>query len=175
MEPDLASTERTETQGMLRTEEDPPATIHPVPTDPKVPLLEEVLEELNNATKLYLSCPDPVKAAARRQRVMITDAAGKTEERAASLIVAEAQRKVLLSGSRSNDSNPNTPPPPAKPGFPATGPHYLQLTNDEFSTRERSGRGWEGASSKRRRTNPCAKPKGTYEDQINNYQSPHRD
>ncbi|KAF3577201.1 hypothetical protein DY000_02029223 [Brassica cretica] len=41
---------------------------------------EEILQDLNEATHLYLSCPDPTEAAARRQRVMIGNAKGHVEE-----------------------------------------------------------------------------------------------
>ncbi|CAN6866596.1 unnamed protein product [Brassica oleracea var. botrytis] len=41
----------------------------------------QILNELNEATLLYLSCPDPTEAAARRQRVLAGDAMGQTQER----------------------------------------------------------------------------------------------
>ncbi|CAN6873725.1 unnamed protein product [Brassica oleracea] len=46
----------------------------------------QILNELNEATLLYLSCPDPTEAAARRQRVLAGDAMGQTQERVASLL-----------------------------------------------------------------------------------------
>ena len=47
---------------------------------------EEILQDLNEATRLYLSCPDPTEAAARRQRVMIGDAKGHVEETVATML-----------------------------------------------------------------------------------------
>lgn len=46
----------------------------------------QILNELNEATLLYLSCPDPTEAAARRQRVLAGDAMCQTQERVASLL-----------------------------------------------------------------------------------------
>ncbi|CAN6975658.1 unnamed protein product, partial [Brassica rapa subsp. trilocularis] len=45
----------------------------------------QILNELNEATLLYLSCPDPTEAAAMRQRVLAGDAMGQTQERVAIL------------------------------------------------------------------------------------------
>ncbi|CAN6810652.1 unnamed protein product, partial [Brassica oleracea] len=47
---------------------------------------EQIINELNEATLLYLNCPDPTEAAARRQRVLAGDAKGQTEETAAGLL-----------------------------------------------------------------------------------------
>ncbi|KAG5385308.1 hypothetical protein IGI04_036778, partial [Brassica rapa subsp. trilocularis] len=44
----------------------------------------QILNELNEATLLYLSCPDPTEAAAMRQRVLAGDAMGQTQERGSS-------------------------------------------------------------------------------------------
>ncbi|CAF2072979.1 unnamed protein product [Brassica napus] len=41
---------------------------------------EEIQRDLDEATLLYLSCPDPTEAAARRQRVMSSDAKGQRAE-----------------------------------------------------------------------------------------------
>lgn len=40
-----------------------------VSTDHPIPTMEEVMEDLHQVTRQYLSCPDPVEAAARRQSV----------------------------------------------------------------------------------------------------------
>ncbi|KAG2264131.1 hypothetical protein Bca52824_071210 [Brassica carinata] len=41
---------------------------------------EEIQRDLDEATLLYLSCPDPIEAAARRKRVMSSDAKGQRAE-----------------------------------------------------------------------------------------------
>nr|VDD50213.1 unnamed protein product [Brassica oleracea] len=41
---------------------------------------EEIQRDLDEATLLYLSCPDPTEAAARSQRVMSSDAKGQRAE-----------------------------------------------------------------------------------------------
>ncbi|KAG2286061.1 hypothetical protein Bca52824_045665 [Brassica carinata] len=51
------------------------------------------MEELHEVTLQYLNCPDPKEAAARRQRVLISDAIGDMEE-AASTIIAAAIRNA---------------------------------------------------------------------------------
>ncbi|XP_018443346.1 uncharacterized protein LOC108815195 [Raphanus sativus] len=79
-----------------------------------VPTMEEVMEELHDVTRQYLSCPDPVEAAARRQRVQIGDAAGQMEETASAIIAAATrrqQKQALLSWEREVDNDPVTPPP----------------------------------------------------------------
>ncbi|WZZ64983.1 hypothetical protein YC2023_076353 [Brassica napus] len=78
----------------------------------QLPTMEAVMEELQDATRQYLSCTDPVEAAARRQRVLTGDARGEMEQAAAAII--EAAKKKLLRNSqvRQDDSNPVTPPPP---------------------------------------------------------------
>ncbi|KAJ4909777.1 Uncharacterized protein Rs2_04398 [Raphanus sativus] len=53
---------------------------------------EQVLEDLNEATRRYLSCPDPTEAAARRQRVLAGDARGQTEEMVTRL--TQVQRSI---------------------------------------------------------------------------------
>lgn len=65
------------------------------------------MEDLHHVTRQYLSCPDPVEAAARKQRVMLSDLNGDMERTAASIIAGEARRLELSLA----DSNPNTPPP----------------------------------------------------------------
>lgn len=73
------------------------------------------MEDLHHVTRQYLSCPDPVEAAARRQRVSFVDASGQMEETAASIIAAETRRHALFSQSRGPH---NTPPPPLNQKFP---------------------------------------------------------
>ncbi|WZZ90126.1 hypothetical protein YC2023_118705 [Brassica napus] len=41
---------------------------------------EEIIQDLNEATRLYFSCPDPTEAASRRQRVMIGNAKGRLKK-----------------------------------------------------------------------------------------------
>ncbi|KAF3526044.1 hypothetical protein F2Q69_00046727 [Brassica cretica] len=47
---------------------------------------KQILNDLNEATMLYLNCPEPTEAAARRQRVLAGDARGQTEEAVARLM-----------------------------------------------------------------------------------------
>lgn len=72
------------------------------------------MEELHEVTRQYLSCPDPVEAAARRQRVHFSDVNGLMEATAASILTTAAtkanQRYPPLQ-IRDCDSNPVTPPP----------------------------------------------------------------
>ncbi|KAG5373630.1 hypothetical protein IGI04_043051 [Brassica rapa subsp. trilocularis] len=77
----------------------------------RVQTMEEVMEDLHHVTRQYLNCADPVEAAARKQRVMQSDANGDMEETAAAIIASETRRHELSSQQRGMDSNPNTPPP----------------------------------------------------------------
>lgn len=77
----------------------------------QIPTMDEVMEDLQQATRQYLSCPDPVEAAARRQRVLHGDAMGQMEETAAAIIAAETRRQSNTPQTRGLISNPNTPPP----------------------------------------------------------------
>ncbi|RIA04211.1 hypothetical protein BRARA_K01581 [Brassica rapa] len=77
----------------------------------RVQTIEEVIEDLHHVTRQYLNCADPVEAAARKQRVMQSDANGDMEETAAAIIAIETRRHELSSQQRGMDSNPNTPPP----------------------------------------------------------------
>ncbi|KAH0897272.1 hypothetical protein HID58_046840 [Brassica napus] len=77
-----------------------------------IPTMEEVMEDLHHVTRQYLSCPDPVEAAARRQRVLQGDSSGQMEETAVAIIAPETRRQALISQSMGDESNPNTPPPP---------------------------------------------------------------
>ncbi|KAH0899170.1 hypothetical protein HID58_048738, partial [Brassica napus] len=63
------------------------------------------------AMRLYLSCPGSAEAATRRQRVLQGDALGQTEERAATIIVAETRKHAMIPHYLRDESNPNTPPP----------------------------------------------------------------
>ncbi|CAN7119737.1 unnamed protein product, partial [Brassica rapa subsp. narinosa] len=56
-----------------------------------------VLQELQEVTKQYLSCADPVEAAARRQRVLAGDAEGLMEKTADSILAASAEQRRPLS------------------------------------------------------------------------------
>lgn len=73
-------------------------------------LEESILDQLNEATRQYLSCSDPKEAAARRQRVHFTDTLGLTEEatavRMAADIAQENETHTLML-----ELNPVTPPP----------------------------------------------------------------
>lgn len=44
------------------------------------------MEELHQVTLQYLSCADPIEAAARRQQIMHADAQGQTEEVAGTVV-----------------------------------------------------------------------------------------
>ncbi|KAJ4893629.1 Uncharacterized protein Rs2_20423 [Raphanus sativus] len=68
----------------------------------------EIMEELHEVTQQYLSCADPIEAAARRQRVLFSDAQGLMEQTATNIIAATAN--VTLR-SQTSESNPMTPPP----------------------------------------------------------------
>ncbi|KAF3587596.1 hypothetical protein F2Q69_00028661 [Brassica cretica] len=65
------------------------------------PTTEEVLEDLHNATALYLSCPNPTEAAARRQRVLQVDSEELLAKTAAG-IIASASGAQLLSTSHTD-------------------------------------------------------------------------
>lgn len=46
------------------------------------------MDELHEVTRQYMSCSDPVEAAARRQRILYIDANGLMEETAAAIMAA---------------------------------------------------------------------------------------
>ncbi|KAJ4886796.1 Uncharacterized protein Rs2_26544 [Raphanus sativus] len=101
-----------------------PANPQTIVAEPGIRTMDEVLEELHETTRQYLNCPDPVEAAARRQRVLQGDALGQTEEVAASIIAAETRRHYFFSQGGGSASNPNTPPPiqaPSINGLPLPG------------------------------------------------------
>ncbi|KAJ4906752.1 Uncharacterized protein Rs2_10410 [Raphanus sativus] len=77
----------------------------------QVPNMEAMMEELQEVTRQYLNCPDPVEAAARKQRVLVSDANRLMEETTARLIATARNQQVSIMGPRSLESNPNTPPP----------------------------------------------------------------
>lgn len=59
-----------------------------------IPTTENVMEELREATALYLSCPDPTEAAARRHRVLQGDSEELLARTAAGIIAAAEGRLV---------------------------------------------------------------------------------
>ncbi|KAJ4884961.1 Uncharacterized protein Rs2_35054 [Raphanus sativus] len=77
----------------------------------QIPTMETVMKELQEVTRQYLSCPDPVEAAARRQRVIAGDANGQMEEAALAIIKAAENNQAASHRLRLSDSNPVTPPP----------------------------------------------------------------
>lgn len=100
-----------------------PQSVEPRPLRPVLveepsevlPTRENVLEVLHEATRLYLSHPDPVEAAARRQRVHYGDASGQTEEAADAMLAAAEERASRNARASAQltmlDENPVTPPP----------------------------------------------------------------
>ncbi|KAJ4890132.1 Uncharacterized protein Rs2_29880 [Raphanus sativus] len=80
-------------------------------TSEQVLAKEAIMNELHEVTRQYLSCADPVEAAARRQRVQYTDAEGLMETTAASILAASTKGHPQLQQAPGNLSNPVTPPP----------------------------------------------------------------
>ncbi|KAH0872527.1 hypothetical protein HID58_069889 [Brassica napus] len=64
---------------------------------PTIPSKEQVMRELQEVTKQYLSCTDPVEVVARRQRVLLGDAEGLLEKTADSIMAAAADQRRPLS------------------------------------------------------------------------------
>ncbi|KAF3539996.1 hypothetical protein F2Q69_00025163 [Brassica cretica] len=58
---------------------------------------EQVMQELHEVTLQYLCCVDPVEAAARRQRVLESDAEGLMETTAASIVATSTEQMRSLS------------------------------------------------------------------------------
>ncbi|KAF3499055.1 hypothetical protein F2Q69_00041229 [Brassica cretica] len=54
------------------------------------PTADEVLSEIHEATMQYINCGDPTESAARRQRVLTSEARGDVENAAAGIIAAAA-------------------------------------------------------------------------------------
>lgn len=61
-------------------------TVQPEVTETQIIAREAIMEEFHEVTRQYLSCADPVEAAARRQRVLYSDANGLMEATAASIM-----------------------------------------------------------------------------------------
>lgn len=72
---------------------------------------EEILEDLHHVTRQYLSCSDPVEAAARKQRVMLSDARGDMDTTVAAIMAGDTSRRQLPLQPSGMGSNPVTPPP----------------------------------------------------------------
>jgi len=81
-----------------RTQRDLPAHKSLHQTQGEKQAEEQVLKELDEATRLYLSCPDPTEAAARKQRVMNGDAKGQREETAAFILNSHSLHSTLPPG-----------------------------------------------------------------------------
>ena len=95
-----------------------------------------IMEELQEVTRQYLSCPDPVEAAARRQRVLYGDANGMMEETVERLLASGQGVPTEQRRQRAADSNPVTPPPlhenPLQaPLFPDPSTPYTPPTREE--------------------------------------------
>ncbi|KAL0844219.1 hypothetical protein Bca101_017465 [Brassica carinata] len=80
-------------------------------TSNDIPTREAVMEVLQEATRKYLSHPDLVEAAARRQRVHFGDANGEMEEAASVMLAAAEERNELASQRNLGENDPVTPPP----------------------------------------------------------------
>ncbi|KAH0939895.1 hypothetical protein HID58_007356, partial [Brassica napus] len=95
-----------------------------------------IMEELQEVTRQYLSCPDPVEAAARRQRVLYGDANGMLEETVERLLASGQGVPTEQRRQRAADSNPVTPPPLNEnpfqaPLFPDPSTPYTPPTREE--------------------------------------------
>ncbi|CAH8391626.1 unnamed protein product [Eruca vesicaria subsp. sativa] len=69
------------------------------------------MEELHDVTRNYLNVTDPIEAAARRQRVLHSDATDLMERTADAIMAASHQTSQPRLISQANESNPVTPPP----------------------------------------------------------------
>ncbi|KAL0652028.1 hypothetical protein Bca4012_094719 [Brassica carinata] len=72
---------------------------------------EAIMEDLHKVTKKYLSCPDPVEAAVRRQRVLYSDDEGLMEATSTTISASTTTQLPLAAETTASDSNPVTPPP----------------------------------------------------------------
>lgn len=74
------------------------------------------MEELQEATRQYLSCADPTEAAARRLRVQARDAQGQMEEAVARILAANAEQQHVqenhIESIRQQMRSPQTINPP---------------------------------------------------------------
>ena len=61
-------------------------TVQPEVTETQIIAREAIMEEFHEVTRQYLSCADPVEAAARRRRVLYSDSNGLMEATAASIM-----------------------------------------------------------------------------------------
>lgn len=66
------------------------------PLLPRIPTTEEVLSDLQEVTIQYINCPDPIESAARRQRVLQSDARGDMEQTAANIISAATEARAAM-------------------------------------------------------------------------------
>lgn len=98
------------------------------------------MEDLHEVTRQYLSCADPVEAAARRQRVQYTNAERLMETTAAAILAATMQNREKLPHPLGGSSNPVTPPPLQDPVFQAlTHPSPIILYNSSSDKEEEEG------------------------------------
>lgn len=81
------------------------------PVEERAAAYDTVMEELQEVTRQYLSCPDPVEAAARRQRVHFSDANWLMEQTASAILAASAAQSPRAFHHVVCESNPATPPP----------------------------------------------------------------
>ncbi|KAF2611947.1 hypothetical protein F2Q70_00013574 [Brassica cretica] len=65
------------------------------PPIPAVPSREEVMEEIREVTLQYISCPDPVESAARKQRVLLSELDGTVDETATRIIQASTSAAMI--------------------------------------------------------------------------------
>lgn len=80
--PNIPPSPKITNHGTLPQENSLNTPIQPIPT------MEAVIEELQETTRQYLSCTDATESAARRQRVLQSEAKGDLEETAAGIIAA---------------------------------------------------------------------------------------
>lgn len=78
---------------------------------------EAIMEDLHEVTRQYMSCDDPVEAAARRQRVLYTDANGLMEETAARILASTQRRSPNSEQRETSECNPVTPRPPKQDDY----------------------------------------------------------
>lgn len=58
------------------------------PPSHEQPTIEEVMEDIREATLQYINCPDPMESAARKQRVLQSEMNGDVEEAATRILQA---------------------------------------------------------------------------------------